>query len=97
MCTSAPDERLVREGYAENRFPDGSRRIIYSDEIEIFENRIEGETVMTEGFPAVSLDGIIRMKEKLGREKDLKDIALIKEFMKKSRPWPGTVYSGRQS
>ena len=96
-CTSAPNERLVREGYAENRFPDGSRRIIYSDEIEIFENRIEGETVMTEGFPAVSLDGIIRMKEKLGREKDLKDIALIKEFMKKSRPWPGTVYSGRQS
>ena len=90
-------ERLVREGYAENRFPDGSRRIIYSDEIEIFVNRIEGETVMTEGFPAVSLDGIIRMKEKLGREKDLKDIALIKEFMKKSRPWPGTVYSGRQS
>ena len=39
--------------------------------------------MLIEGFPAVSLEGIIRMKEKLGREKDLKDIALIKQFMEK--------------
>lgn len=84
-CTAALADRLVREGYAENRFPDGSRRIVYSDEIEIFENWLEGEIVPIEGFPAVSLEGIIKMKEKLGRDKDLKDIALIKKFMEKSR------------
>lgn len=84
-CTAALAERLVQEGYEETRFPDGSRRIVFSDEIEIFENWLEGETVLIEGFPSVSLEGIIKMKEKLGRDKDLKDIALIKKFMEKSQ------------
>ena len=38
---------------------------------EIFEDWIEGEVEFFEGVPIVSVDGLIKMKEKLGREKDL--------------------------
>ena len=39
-----------------------------------------------EGLPVVSMDGMIIMKEKLGREKDLEDIRLINEFRNSSQP-----------
>lgn len=48
--------------------------------IEIFENWIEGAVEMLGGVPVVCVDGLIRMKRKLGREKDLADIALIEKM-----------------
>ena len=34
------------------------------------------------GVPVVSIDGLIEMKKKLGRQKDLEDIALIEKIRK---------------
>ena len=35
------------------------------------------------GFNAVSIKGLIEMKQELGRDKDKKDIELIKAFLKR--------------
>ena len=82
-CTSPMADRLERQGYDTEVLRDGSRKIVFSETIEIFENWIEDHTVILDGLPVVSLDGIIQMKEKLGREKDFKDIYLIKEHLAK--------------
>ena len=51
------------------------------------ENWLEDRAVLLEGLPVVSLDGLIRMKETLGREKDRQDILLINEYRtRRSRP-----------
>ena len=82
-CTSRLADRLEQEGYATEVLRDGSRKMVFSETVELFENWIEDEVVLLEGLPVVSIDGMIRMKEKLGREKDLKDIVLIKEHLTK--------------
>ena len=35
-----------------------------------------------DGFRVLTPEGIIRQKEELGREKDFRDIALLKEYLK---------------
>ena len=82
-CTTQMADRLEREGYAVEVLRDGSRKIVFSCAIEIFENWIEDQVILLEGLPVVSMDGMIRMKEKLGRKKDLEDIFLIKEHLSK--------------
>ena len=47
------------------------------ESIEIFESWLYGSTIKMEGFRVISLNGLIEMKEKIGREKDFKDIALM--------------------
>ncbi len=79
-CTSPMADRLEREGYDVEVLQDGSRRIVFSAAIELFENWVEDKVILLEGLPVVSMDGMIRMKEKLGREKDLEDVRMIKEF-----------------
>ena len=79
-CTALLADKLERQGYAVSRCEDGTRKIIYSEHIEIFENWIEGAVEMLSGVPVVCVDGLIRMKRKLGREKDLADIALIEKM-----------------
>ena len=82
-CTTQMADRLEREGYDVEALRDGSRKIVFSSAIEIFENWIEDQVILLEGLPVVSMDGLIRMKEKLGRKKDLEDIFLIKEHLSK--------------
>ncbi len=79
-CTSQMADTLESKGYYTEVLPDGSRKIVFSEAIEIFENWIEGTAVLWEGLPVVSIDGMIKMKEKIGREKDRNDILLINEF-----------------
>ena len=82
-CTTPMADRLEREGYDVEVLRDGSIKIVFSCAIEIFENWIEDQVILLEGLPVVSMDGLIRMKEKLGRKKDLEDIFLIKEHLSK--------------
>ena len=82
-CTTQMADRLEREGYDVEVLRDGSRKIVFSCAIEIFENWIKDQVILLEGLPVVSMDGMIRMKEKLGRKKDLEDIFLIKEHLSK--------------
>ena len=76
-CTAFLADQLERQGYSVSRCGDGTRKITYSDDVELFENWMEGTVERVGGVPVVSVDGLIRMKRKLGREKDLADIALM--------------------
>ena len=84
-CTSQMADKLESEGYHVEVLHDGSRKIAFSEQIEIFENWIEDKVILLEGLPVVSIDGMIRMKEELGREKDMEDILLIKKFRNSNR------------
>ena len=79
-CTTAMADQLVADGYSYQLAESGNRKFNYGDDIEIFENWKCGSIENIEGIPVISLDGLIEMKQELGREKDLKDIALIKAF-----------------
>lgn len=84
-CSTLLADELEQQGYAVSRCEDGSRKIIYSENVEIFENWIEGTVEICSGVPVVCADGLIRMKRKLGREKDLSDIALIEKAREAGR------------
>ena len=84
-CSTALADELEQQGYAVTYCEDGNRKILYSEDVEIFENWIEGTVEMISGVPVVCVDGLIRMKKKLGREKDLRDIALIEKAMKAAK------------
>lgn len=79
-CSTLLADELERQGYAAKRCDDGTRKIIYSENVEIFENWIEGTVEMVDGVPVVSVDGLIQMKKKLGRDKDFADIARIEKM-----------------
>ncbi|MPM44719.1 hypothetical protein SDC9_91400 [bioreactor metagenome] len=55
--------------------------MIYSDDVEIFEDWHKGDITMIEGVPVASLESVIAMKKQLGREKDFSDIAKIKAHL----------------
>lgn len=78
-CSTHLADKLEQQGYFVTLCDDGTRKILYSEDVEIFENWIEDSVEMIGGVPVVSVDGLIEMKRKLGRKKDLADI----EFMKK--------------
>ena len=58
---------------------DGTRKILYSEDIELFENWLEGTVESIGGIPVVCVEELIQMKKKLGWEKDLADIALMEK------------------
>lgn len=78
-CSTLLADQLEQQGYAVSRCEDGARKITYSENVEIFENWMEGTVEIISGVPVVCADGLIQMKKKLGREKDLADIALIEK------------------
>ena len=78
-CSTSLADQLEQQGYAVSHCEDGTRKIIYSENIEIYENWIEGTAEIINGVPVVCVDGLIQMKKKLGREKDLADIALLEK------------------
>ena len=83
-CTSVMADELEKGGYAYTLTESGNRKFKIGEDIEIFENWKFGSIERIEGIPVLSLEGLIEMKQSLGREKDFKDIALIEEFKKKA-------------
>lgn len=81
-CTTRLADQLERQGYVVSRCKDGTRKISYSENVEIFENWIEGTVEIVSGVPVVCVDGLIQMKKQLGREKDIADIAQIEKVRK---------------
>ena len=81
-CTTRLADQLERQGYVVSRCKDGTRKISYSENVEIFENWIEGTVEIVSGVPVVCVDGLIQMKKQLGREKDIADIAHIEKVRK---------------
>ena len=83
-CSTLLADKLEQQGYVVSRCEDGTRKILYSENIEIFENWIDGSVEIISGVPVVCVDGLMQMKKKLGREKDLEDIALIEKTQEAS-------------
>ena len=83
-CTSKMADQLEKDGYSYTLTESGNRKFVIGEDIEIFENWKFGTIEHIDGVPVLSLDGLIEMKISLGREKDIKDITLIKEFSQKN-------------
>ena len=62
---------------------DGSRKFVIGNEVEIFEEWLFDRVESVDEIPTISLKGLVMMKESLGREKDLADVGLIREFMER--------------
>ena len=80
-CSGKLADRLEAEGYPTERLADGSRKFLMGRDIEVFEGWLFDRVESADGFPVISLKGLVMMKEALGREKDLADLAAIKAFM----------------
>ena len=78
-CTSDLADLLQQEGFPVERMPDGTRKIVVAEDVEIFENWLEDKVARFEGGPVISIQGLIEMKRALGREKDFRDTQLILE------------------
>ena len=81
-CTSGLADRLERDGFVPVRTADGKRKFRIGGDIEVFEGWMSGTAETVEGFPVVCIDGLIEMKKELGREKDKRDLELIRKFLK---------------
>ncbi|MCI8402680.1 MAG: hypothetical protein HFI38_11440 [Lachnospiraceae bacterium] len=84
-CSTLLADKLEQQGYVVLRSEDGTRKISYSEDVELFENWIEGTVEIISGVPVVCVDGLVQMKKRLGRKKDLTDIALIEKVRKTGR------------
>ena len=80
-CTTAFADYLEIK-YNPIIFKDGIRNFQIGVDIEVFENWIADKIVLLSGIPTISINGLIEMKKTLGREKDLKDIEIIKQHLK---------------
>ena len=83
-CTSAMADRLEQAGYAYKITESGNRHFQYDAHTEIFENWLNDTVTEVEGIPVITLQGLLEMKQELGREKDEKDIRLILDMMGKN-------------
>lgn len=55
--------------------------IIIDECIEIFEDWLPEKIELIEGIPVADINSIRRYKERLGRDKDIRDIELIDRFL----------------
>lgn len=84
-CTVGMADQLEEDGYLYRRTEDGKRWFRYGDSVEIFEEWLRGSAELTEGFRAVTVEGLLAMKQELGREKDLRDIERIRAFLDRQK------------
>ena len=75
-------DRLEEEGWLYRRMDDGRRWFKYGETIELSEDWMGDWVTEYDGFRVLTPEGIIRQKEELGREKDFRDIELLKEYLK---------------
>ncbi|MBP3636316.1 MAG: hypothetical protein J6K13_02010 [Clostridia bacterium] len=80
-CTRSLADQLEAAGCPTVRMSDGTRKLCYAPDIEIFEEWLYDRVVIVDGIPTISLPGLIQMKQELGREKDLRDIRLIEKYL----------------
>ena len=83
-CTAGLANRLEQEGYLYKVTDDGNRWFKLGNDIEVFENWLFDTVNHVDGIPVISVQGLIEMKKDLGREKDLREIALINDFLARS-------------
>ena len=82
-CTSALADILEGEGYLRERGEGGRRQFTYSESIELSENWMYGGTERVDGYRVLTPEGLMVQKQLLGREKDKKDIEVIREYLQR--------------
>ena len=82
-CTKCLADALESCGCRTLVLDDGTRKISVAEDVEIFEGWLFDNVVIIEGIPVISLNGLLEMKKRLGREKDIEDIKLIEEALLK--------------
>ena len=83
VCTKELADRLEAEGDPFRRDGlDNTRIFSVNEYVEVLEDWETEEVVEIEGLRSASLLSIRKQKEALGREKDLRDIALIDGFIR---------------
>ncbi len=80
-CTSKMADQLEADGYIFSLTESGNRKFDIGENIEVFENWIKDTIDTIDNVPVISIKGLIEMKQEIGRDKDKKDIALIKEYL----------------
>lgn len=80
-CTSKMADMLETDGYPYSLTESGNRKFKIGENIEVFENWIKDTIDIVDNIPVISIKGLVLMKQELGRDKDKKDIALIKEYL----------------
>lgn len=80
-CSTVMADQLEKAGYSYEITESGNRWFKYDDKIEIFENWINDTVTEIDGIPVITLQGLLEMKQELGREKDKNDIKQIIDFM----------------
>lgn len=79
-CSKEAFQSLQDQGYPVKQ-GDFARKVVYSEDIEIFEDWHSGAVTMIDGVSVASLASVIEMKKQLGREKDRSDIAKIEAYL----------------
>lgn len=82
-CTTSLVEEYLKKGYKCPITDDSLRIVKVNDKIEMLENWFVDKIEFIEGLPVGSLESIKKQKLELGREKDINDVKLIDEFIKK--------------
>ena len=80
-CSARLADQLEADGFLFRRMDNGKRWFRYGENIEIFEGWLMDTIETICGFQVVSITGLIEMKQELGRDKDKKDIDLMKAFL----------------
>ena len=80
-CTTNLVEHFIKKGCKYRVAKDNTKIVQVNDEVEILENWLVDEIVFLDGLPVGSLESIKKQKAELGREKDIKDIRLIDEYL----------------
>lgn len=78
-CSRDLADRLEADGYLHARTEDGMRWFKLGEHIEVFEEWLYDGVSRVEGVPVITAEGLLQMKQALGRKKDLEDIRLIRE------------------
>ena len=79
-CSPEMADRLEAEGFLYQVNPNGNRWFKIDPELEVFENWLYDTVSLLDGIPVISIPGLILMKQSLGRDKDLRDLELIREY-----------------
>ena len=80
-CSSRVADLLEEGGYLFCRMENGKRWFKYGEHTELFEGWLRDTIETINGFHVISIKGLLEMKQELGRDKDKKDIELIKAFL----------------
>lgn len=74
-------EHFIQNGCTFKIVEDNSRIVEVNNHIELLENWIVDDIELIDNLPVATLQSIKKQKFELGREKDIRDIKLIEEFL----------------